>query len=322
MLKEKFQKLNICVIGDLILDEYIYGSIHRISPEAPIPVVDLERRDYRPGGAANVALNLVNMGIKTHLIGVLGEDEHGEILKELLETMLQGKNPGIFLTKDKITTTKTRVIAHNQHVVRIDHEDKIPIDSSLSLQIINNIIELHNAHPLDCVIIQDYEKGMMHPGNIKQLVSLINSLGIKIIVDPKDKNFWEYENVFLMKPNRKEAENALGSGIKMNIKDLISAAQVIEKRLNNEVTLITLSENGVFLKDDTQNLWKPSEIMEVVDVCGAGDAVISIAAAAYCANMDIESIALLCNKAGAIVCSERGVAAIDLKRLEEEYKIV
>ena len=322
MLKEKFQKLNICVIGDLILDEYIYGSIHRISPEAPIPVVDLERRDYRPGGAANVALNLVNMGIKTHLIGVLGEDEHGEILKELLETMLQGKNPGIFLTKDKITTTKTRVIAHNQHVVRIDHEDKIPIDNSLSLQIINNIIELHNAHPLDCVIIQDYEKGMMHPGNIKQLVSLINSLGIKIIVDPKDKNFWEYENVFLMKPNRKEAENALGSGIKMNIKDLISAAQVIEKRLNNEVTLITLSENGVFLKDDTQNLWKPSEIMEVVDVCGAGDAVISIAAAAYCVKMDIESIALLCNKAGAIVCSERGVAAIDLKRLEEEYKIV
>jgi D-beta-D-heptose 7-phosphate kinase/D-beta-D-heptose 1-phosphate adenosyltransferase len=133
------------------------------------------------------------------------------------------------LTKDKITTTKTRVIAHNQHVVRIDHEDKIPIDNSLSLQIINNIIELHNAHPLDCVIIQDYEKGMMHPGNIKQLVSLINSLGIKIIVDPKDKNFWEYENVFLMKPNRKEAENALGSGIKMNIKDLVSAAQVIEK---------------------------------------------------------------------------------------------
>jgi bifunctional ADP-heptose synthase (sugar kinase/adenylyltransferase) len=106
MLKEKFQKLNICVIGDLILDEYIYGSIHRISPEAPIPVVDLERRDYRPGGAANVALNLVNMGIKTHLIGVLGEDEHGEILKELLETMFTRQKSGIFLTKDKITTTK------------------------------------------------------------------------------------------------------------------------------------------------------------------------------------------------------------------------
>jgi len=322
MLKEKFQNLNICVIGDLILDEYVYGSIHRISPEAPIPVVDLERRDYRPGGAANVALNLVNLGVKTHLIGVLGDDENGKILKELLDTMLQGRSEGIFLSKEKITTTKTRVIAHNQHVVRIDHEDRNPISKNVSDKIIQYVRELNKLHPLDGVIIQDYEKGVLHSGNIKQIVKYINDLGIKIIVDPKDKNFWEYENVFLMKPNRKEAENALSGRIEMKKEDLHRAAKSIEDRLKNKVTLITLSENGVFLKDDNKSLWKPSEIMEVVDVCGAGDAVISITAAAYCANMDIESIALLCNKAGAIVCSERGVAAIDLKRLEEEYKIV
>ncbi|MCO6461931.1 MAG: carbohydrate kinase [Saprospiraceae bacterium] len=320
-LRDKFKKLNICVIGDLILDEYIYGNVSRVSPEAPIPVVDLTSRDYRPGGAANVALNLINLGINTHLIGVIGDDEHGKILHQLVDNLIPGSKNGIIVENSRITTTKTRVVAHNQHIVRIDNEEHTPVNSDFLTIIKNKILQMHQEQLLHGVILQDYEKGMLHEGNIPPLVEFLQNCGIKVMVDPKEKNFWLYHDVDLIKPNRKEAEQALGKNLVLTKEGLLEAASLIEKRLENKVTVITLSEHGIYIKNGNDKQWQPSVILEVVDVCGAGDAVISVVAAGYCAGLDSSEIAALSNVAGAIVCSDIGVVPITLDELELKYNI-
>lgn len=319
LLKDKFTSLNICVIGDLILDEYIIGKVTRVSPEAPIPVVDQQAREYKPGGAANVALNLINLGVNTYLAGVVGDDTHGLILKKLIEEVLPEKGQGIITLKGRITTTKTRVVAHNQHVVRIDHEEHTDIGNDVSAQLMDYIADIHKSNKLDAVILQDYEKGMLHHANIPAFIEFLNECGIRIIVDPKDKNFWMYRHVHLFKPNRKEAEKAIGKKIPMTEDALADAALLLESRLHNEVTVITLSEYGIYIKDAENKVWRHSEVMEVIDVCGAGDAVIGIVAAAYCAGLPMPQIALLGNIAGGIVCGERGVVAVSLDRLQKAY---
>lgn len=319
LLKDKFKSLNICVIGDLILDEYILGSVTRVSPEAPIPVVDQQSREYKPGGAANVALNLINLGVNTYLAGVLGYDAHGSVLKGLIEEVLPKDSSGIIALDGRITTTKTRVVAHHQHVVRIDHEEHTPVSEEVTQQLLEYIASIHRMNKLDAVILQDYEKGILHQENIPIIIDFLRQSGIKIIVDPKDKNFWLYRNVHLFKPNRKEAEKALGKPIYITREDLGRAARSIETELHNDVTVITLSEHGIYIKGIGDEVWRYAEIIDVIDVCGAGDAVIGVISAAYCIGLPLDDIALLGNIAGGLVCSERGVVAVNSEKVQKAY---
>ena len=317
---DKFKSLHIAVLGDLILDEYIYGDVQRISPEAPIPIVRLQNKEWRPGGAANVALNLHNLGIRTSLIGVNGDDKNGNKLNALIESICLTGQTKICLIDKRITTCKTRVIAQNQHIVRIDDEETTPISDHVTSEIIEKLKTIHSKNSLDAVIFQDYEKGLFHPGNIPTLIKACKDLAVKIIVDPKDKNFWNYKGVDLIKPNKKEAESALKGKLGLSEELLTDAAKKIVHNLENELTVITLSENGIFIKSKTDSIWQRSVTQNVVDVCGAGDAVISIIAAAWCSGLGLEDMATLSNLAGGIVCSERGVAAISLNGLKLAYE--
>lgn len=316
---DKFKSLHIAVLGDLIMDEYIYGDVQRISPEAPIPIVQLTRKEWRPGGAANVALNLNNLGVRTSLIGVAGRDYMGDKLTTLINELNLRGNIEIIKCENRITTCKTRVVAHNQHIVRIDDEETTPVNEDVSSQIIQKLIKLNSEKPLDAVILQDYEKGLFHSLNIPEFISTLKNLNIKIIVDPKNINFWLYKGVDIIKPNKKEAENALNRKIKLTEEGLSKAVQEIEEKLHNKLTVITLSENGIYLNAKQNNIWQHSEVKEIVDVCGAGDAVISVIAAAWCSGSDLEEMATISNVAGALVCGERGVAAVDLEALKEAY---
>lgn len=319
MIFDKFKDLHIGVIGDLILDEYIYGQVNRISPEGPIPVVDLTGQEYRPGGAANVALNLKNLGVKTSIFGMVGEDHSGNILEGLIRDISISNTLEIIKDPMRITTCKTRVVAQNQQVVRIDHEDRSACSDIITDRIIEALRLCHAEFTLDAVILQDYEKGMLHEKNIPVIIKSLKEMGIRIIVDPKDKNFWFYQGVDIIKPNRKEAETALKQKINMAENDLRLAAEQIENVLNNSFTVITLSEHGIYIKSNQNNIWQRSVTLNVVDVCGAGDAVISVISAAYCAGLTIDEIAGLSNLSGAIVCSIKGVAAVDLELLRKTY---
>ena len=319
MIFDKFKELHIGVIGDLILDEYIYGNVNRLSPEAPIPIVDLTETEHKAGGAANVCLNLHNLGVKTSMIGIIGQDSNGKILKDLITSGVENANIELIEDPDRITTCKTRVVAHNQHIVRIDHEVQTPVNDKITDKILKTVSAIHLQSPMNAIILQDYEKGVFHQANIPVLIDHIKKLGIKIIVDPKDKNFWYYKGVDLIKPNKKEAEKALNSSIKINEQALADAAYAIESKLKNGATVITLSEHGVYIKLNQNNIWQRSEFLDVVDVCGAGDAVISVVAASYCAGLSVEEIASLSNLSGAIVCGVRGVAAVNFDQLKQAY---
>lgn len=316
---DKFKSLHIAVLGDLIMDEYIYGDVQRISPEAPIPVVQLSRKEWRPGGAANVALNLNNLGVKTSLIGVVGHDYMGDKLSSLINDLDLSGNVEIIKCDNRITTCKTRVVAHNQHIVRIDQEETTPVTENVSEQIIQKLKTLNSEKPLDAVIFQDYEKGLFHSNNIPEFISALKDLDIKIIVDPKNINFWLYKGVDIIKPNKKEAENALNGKIKLTEEGLLKSVQEIEEKLGNQLTVITLSEHGIYINAKQNNIWQHSVVKEIVDVCGAGDAVISVIAATWCSGGELEEMATISNMAGALVCGERGVAAVDLEALKQAY---
>lgn len=316
---DRFSKLHIAVIGDVILDEYIQGHINRLSPEAPVPVLDFQKREFRPGGAANVALNLFNLGVRTSLVSVIGDDLMGTELKELVSALNLNGQTILLPLPGRVTTCKTRVMAQSQHIVRIDHEEHSPVSDAVSKIIINSIIEIHSNTPLDAVILQDYEKGVFHLANIPVILSELKKAGIPIIVDPKDKNFWLYKGVEIFKPNRSETERALGKQIVLTADGLKAVSTAIESRLENKVTIITLSESGVYLHEDGKSVWHLAPKQEIVDVCGAGDAVISITAAAWCAGYSLNDIALLSNIAGSIVCAHPGVKPIIGSELEMAY---
>ena len=315
----QLSKLHILVIGDLIIDRYIYGSVDRISPEAPIPVVNQRGLDHRPGGAANVALNLHAMGIRCSLLTVTGADELGDLAQELVNYI---ENPISAFIKDsgRVTTCKTRVMANLHHIVRIDHEDQTPIDGSITGQIIERIHSINEHQPIDVVILQDYEKGVFHPANIPQIISAVQLKNIPVIVDPKDKNFWYYKNVTLFKPNKSELEKALGYKIKLDLKSIEVAEKDLRQKLNNKISTITLSEGGIFISDGVNHVWDRPSSREVIDVCGAGDAVVSVLAALYGISRNLAEMVHVANIAGGLVCEISGVSPVPFERLVRELE--
>jgi len=311
-LQNNFKNKKIAVIGDMMLDSYFWGDIKRISPEAPVPVLEVENEFYRFGGAANVALNIQKLNGIPLPIGVIGNDNHGTIFSSLLKNAGISKD-GIIVDDKRPTTTKTRVIADSHHFVRIDQESKEYLNTKVEKDILN--LFKSKINELDAIILQDYNKGVLTTSLIEKIISIANKKNILITVDPKFNNFFSYKNVSVFKPNRKEAEDVLGLKIK-NEKDMFIVGKKLLNKLKAKNILLTLGEEGIaiFQKDKLLNRI-PTKARKVSDVSGAGDTVISTLTMALTAGANILEASYLANYAAGIVCGEVGIVPIEIKKL-------
>jgi len=319
-LFEQFNRLKIVVIGDVMLDAYWEGKVKRISPEAPVPVINLNKHETRLGGAANVALNLVALGAKPIVCSCVGEDENATFLIELLKkNNISGE--GIVKSDTRTTTVKTRVIGNNQHLLRIDSEQIQALSKNEEIVLLNKLEELLQTK-VDVLIFEDYNKGVLTENVIIKAIQLANKYNVITTVDPKKDNFFAYKGVSLFKPNLKELKQGVNIDFSYteNPEKLIIAVELLEKKLQNKISFVTLSQYGVYIKKDNINQHFPAHVRQVADVSGAGDTVISVASLCLALNTPLSWIAALSNIAGGLVCEERGVVSIDKQRLLQEAK--
>ncbi len=323
---DDFKKLRIMVIGDVMVDSYIFGKVDRISPEAPVPVVRVEKRINRLGGAANVALNLRALGAEVMLCSVIGHDRKAEEFMELL-SQENLTSQAIIKSHRRITTTKFRVIGNNTQMLRVDEEitsDLDPVDEKMLIDKVNSLLE---SKPVHAVIFQDYNKGVLTPELIRIITGKANDFKIPVIVDPKKKNFRNYQNVTLFKPNLKELKEGLNMEINPDdAGELEKAADMLHRDQQVKMVMTTLSESGVFISrydpDKGPVRWHiPAHIRAIADVSGAGDTVVSVAALCLAAGLEPRDIAAISNLAGGLVCEEVGVVPVNrdklLKQVEE-----
>ncbi|MCB0637723.1 MAG: carbohydrate kinase [Lewinella sp.] len=315
----QFNQLKILIIGDVMIDRYITGTVQRISPEAPVPVVNWQATDDRLGGAANVALNIAALGATPYLCSVIGEDENGQRFRELLP---QAGIPNRYLhaSTTRKTTVKTRLIAQSQHLLRVDREDQHDLNETETGQLLTMINELLDNRDIDLILFQDYNKGVLTPQLIREVMLAAIRRDVPTAVDPKYHNFWAYKHVTLFKPNLREIQQQLDFPIRPVLDDLNRAAEEIHRRLGNTYTLITLSEKGVFLHHDGEGRIYPTHPRSIADVCGAGDTVVSLAGAGLALGLDMQLVAQLANLAGGQVCEKVGVVPVDKAQLEREYR--
>jgi rfaE bifunctional protein kinase chain/domain len=299
----EFRKKKILIIGDLIVDRYIWGKVNRISPEAPVPVVEVTNEDFLLGGASNVANNIMALGGNPTIVGVIGNDRAGEVLINLLDK--KGiKCKGIFRCS-RPTTVKTRVIAHNQQVVRFDKEDKNKIEGKILKETLGYIREAIPDH--DAVIISDYKKGVVSSELIREVLKTSKSHHIFVSVDPKVGHFHLYKNVSLITPNITEASIASGIIIE-DEKSLIHAGRTLLKKLSCDAVLITRGEQGMSLFERNKVAHIPTVTRDVYDVTGAGDTVIAVFTLAHAAGASMEEAAVIANHAAGIVVGKIGTA--------------
>lgn len=317
MIQKNFDNKKVAVIGDMMLDCYYWGNVARISPEAPVPVVEVENEFFRFGGAMNVAYNILKLGGNPLPLGVIGNDNGGKILNDLIKKN-KISNRGIVVDKNRPTTAKTRVIADNQHIVRIDKEKTFAINSTVEKKILNFLKK--EMKKLDAIILQDYNKGVLTQSVISKIIALANENNKVITVDPKFNNFFEYKNITVFKPNRKETEDALGIRIKTS-RDISSAGNKLIEKLNARFVLLTLGAEGIALFEKGKPERRvPTKARKVADVSGAGDTVISTLTMALTAGADIFDATYLANYAGGLVCEEVGIVPIEQKILFDAVK--
>ncbi len=309
---ESFDGLHIGVLGDVMLDRYIRGSARRLSPEAPVPVVEIEEETEHPGGAANVAVNLRSLGVEVSMIGMIGQDQGGERLVEILNG--EGvASSGLISSLATQTTVKTRVIADGQHIVRADRE----IVSNPSVVVRKAMVDyLGTLIPtLDALILQDYNKGTVSREVIESTIDLARRQGIPVYVDPKRDNFFRFREVTLFKPNRQELENATGVAIN-TIDDALDAADSTRKRLGASHLVLTLGSEGMILVSEGSNPYHvETRAIQVADVSGAGDTVISLLAAAGAAGATPLESVVLANAGAGIVCGRVGTVSVTTTEL-------
>jgi D-glycero-beta-D-manno-heptose-7-phosphate kinase len=317
---KKSKGKKIAIIGDVMLDKYVYGAVSRISPEAPVPVVDIERTEYKLGGAANVANNIKALEAEPILIGVIGDDYDSQHYIDVMKS-LKLSTVGIFKDKKRPTTAKTRVIAHSQHVLRVDSEIKESISSEIKKKILSFVKT--NLKNFEAVILQDYNKGVLTKEIINEVISICKKNKKPIYVDPKFANFFEYKDVTVFKPNRKEVGDVLG--MKLDGEESVNTAgRKMMDKLNCEYLVLTLGEKGMMLfdkeKGKTVVLNVPTKARKVADVSGAGDTVISTIAVMLAGGATIMEAVILANQAAGIVCEEVGIIPIYKQALLDSYK--
>lgn len=303
-----------------MIDRYLVGHVGRISPEAPVPIVNLKRTDNRLGGAANVALNLKALGATPFLCSVIGDDESGDLFQQLM-VKDSLPNVGILTNKNRITTVKTRVLAKSQQLLRFDSEMTTDIDEIVTKQFVQHIIHLIETENINIVLFQDYNKGVLTPKLITTIIDYCNQNNIPTAADPKKANFFSYKNITLFKPNLKEVSDALGFCPNPDKNEsLKKAAKELHERLNNTFTLITLSEKGMYLDNHQQSTLIPTQPRNIADVCGAGDTVISVVSLGLALGLNITETVTMANLAGGIVCESVGVVPVNREKLISEYQ--
>ncbi|MEI6747998.1 MAG: bifunctional ADP-heptose synthase [Bacteroidota bacterium] len=322
-LFKAFCKLNVLVVGDVMIDAYLWGKVDRISPEAPVPIVAVNRRESLLGGAANVALNLKALGANPVLCSVIGEDARGNEFVELLKKESLDTS-GICRSRERITTTKFRIIGNKAQMLRVDEEidtDLIADDADKLIKCVASTIENKG---IDVIIIQDYNKGVLTPFSISNILSIAQKKKIPVAVDPKKANFDAYRGVALFKPNLKE----LREGLKMDIESgntslILNAIDKLHKNQNVETVLTTLSEAGVLVSrrrngEPREVVSVPAHLRSIADVSGAGDTVISVAALCLALGTTMHELASISNLAGGLVCEYSGVVPVNKEKLLSE----
>jgi len=317
-----FAQLKVAVIGDVMLDTYWWGKVERISPEAPVPVVTLTSKDNRLGGAANVALNLKAFNTMVTMFSVIGEDEDGKLLLKRFEQ--EGIDvSGLIKSAGRITTNKSRIMSRNQQMLRLDTEITHDLNNEEEAKLISAVSEyvLHEKPQL--LIFEDYNKGVLTENIINSVIQICRDNKVITTVDPKNKNFFAYKGVAIFKPNLKEVKEALGlRSNAINFEYLQEIHQSLARHLQHQISLITLSEKGIFYHKETAAAIIPSHIRNISDVSGAGDTVISVASLVYAATGNVALMAEIANIAGGLVCEEVGTVAISKDRLLEECKLL
>ncbi|MBU0490099.1 MAG: D-glycero-beta-D-manno-heptose-7-phosphate kinase [Bacteroidetes bacterium] len=326
-LFKQFAGMEALVIGDVMVDSYIWGKVERISPEAPVPVVSVKSRQERLGGAANVGLNLLALGANPFLVSVIGNDAHGKIFHSLLKKR-NLSHDGIISHADRITTAKFRIMSGNYQMLRVDDETDSVISASMTSNLLKKIKSLIAKSNFKVIIFQDYDKGVIHPDLISEVTLLAQKAGIPIAVDPKKRNFLAYHDVELFKPNLKELQEGLKLETKPgNIEELDHASLRLAEIIGNTNTLITMSDKGVYISShswpaslDSSAIF-PAHIRNIADVSGAGDTVISVAALGMACGMKPYDYAEFSNLAGGLVCEHVGVVPVDPEVLMKEAKL-
>jgi D-glycero-beta-D-manno-heptose-7-phosphate kinase len=317
-LFQRFQSLTVLVIGDVMIDAYLWGKVTRISPEAPVPVVHVQKKENRLGGAANVALNVHALGAKAIICSVVGDGSKGDVFRKTSKE--NGfSTEGIIDSTERMTTVKTRVIAQGQHIVRIDDEVTWPLSATDERNLLDCIQKILSRQKIDVIIFEDYNKGVLTPRVIETVQGWASDRNIITAVDPKKDNFFTYKGCTLFKPNLKELSEGLGMDIDRHNPDQIeSAMRELQSRLGNALTMVTLSEAGVATLEKEHFLHIAAHAREIMDVSGAGDTVISVAALALAAGWPLSDAAAVANLAGGLVCEHVGVVPVQRDRLINE----
>ena len=313
-----FNNLNVLIIGDVMIDSYLWGKVHRISPEAPVPIVAVQKKEKRLGGAANVALNIQALGGNPILCSVIGIDHEGQLFLDLLKAQKLSQK-GILKSRTRITTEKTRVIGNNHQLLRIDEEVEEDITTAETQQLITLISYLIQHEKIDAIVFEDYNKGLITPKLISKVVEVAKSKGIPTCVDPKKKNFTAYKGVSLFKPNLKELREGLKLDISSdNINELQRAISSFRVKQKFDTALVTLAEKGVVINSRKIKEHTPAHIRSIADVSGAGDTVISVASMLLGLKVNPIMLAAVANLSGGLVCEQIGVVPINKEQLLEE----
>jgi rfaE bifunctional protein kinase chain/domain len=320
---EGFKGLKVLVLGDVMVDAYIWGSANRISPEAPVPVVKTTGREFRLGGAANVALNVHALEAEPILCGIIGEDfEGGQFLERLKIRNIDSSC--IVRSRSRPTTVKTRVLSGYQHIVRIDSEDEFPLNKDEENAMLSKALD--KLEEVDVVIFEDYDKGALTNSLISKIIEKANSLNIPTVVDPKRQNFLNYRGATVFKPNLKELHDGLKLDHELTtIPEISKALEQLQEKIDVKEVFLTLSEKGVLIKNKETEIHIPAHVRTISDVSGAGDTVISIIALCKAMDLSASFMAKLANLGGGIVCEHVGVVPVDKDKLLEEadnYDIV
>jgi rfaE bifunctional protein kinase chain/domain len=308
----------VFVVGDVMLDKYILGVVNRISPEAPVPILDVSKKSERPGGAANVALNLYGLQLHTILFSVIGKDDAAVSLLNYFEKAGLSSE-GILKSSSRRTSKKIRVMSNGQHLLRIDEEDAHSLSSEEEKNFLSHILSLWSKYKPIGIVLQDYNKGMLTPFIIKSLISMAKEMDIPVVVDPKDLHFWDYQGVTIFKPNKKEIQKKIPFLFENNRSDLKRVSDYIFSKLDCEISVITLGEDGLWIANRSSCFWIKGIKQEISDVSGAGDAVISSLVWSLIKQVDLETMGNIANAAGAQVCARSGVVSLELHSFTNYY---
>jgi rfaE bifunctional protein kinase chain/domain len=321
-LFDSFVGLKAGVIGDVMLDTYMWGSVERISPEAPVPIVSLHKTNYRIGGAGNVALNIQSLGAKVAVLSVIGNDDDGNKLEKLFaENDISTDH--LVRSSARITTNKTRIISRNQQMMRLDAEITKDLDEKDANNLLLNVKRFIKDEKPDVIVFEDYNKGVLTEMVIREVIALCKEAGVLTAVDPKRKNFFSYKGVDIFKPNLKEVKEGLNLLVDdVNLPALKDIHEQLANNLHHNISFITLSDKGVFYQQENNQALIASHLRNIADVSGAGDTVIAVASLVYAATKNVYLMAEIANIAGGLVCEEVGTVAINKDKLQHECELL